>query len=226
MGRLRHAWIGLALVVGCVGTPVPQPPAHQPPDPAAVRSETSSTGAPEVIGEAGAAEPGTTLWAVALDQTTDPVTSTVEADGSFRTGLFVPDGEEVRLQVRSDAGRSRPVDLRVPIAGEIVRPTEGCLLLAPELELDPTPVGEPATGAITVENACAAPARIAAASLRRPAPEWAIGRAPFDLAPGETVELAVRLIPDAPGAFEAILFLQVEAPSTDRRPVTLLGAGI
>ena len=59
------------LCAGCVGTPVPQPPAHQPPDATLVMVEAAGTSVPVLVGGPGAAEPRTELWVVPLDQPVD-----------------------------------------------------------------------------------------------------------------------------------------------------------
>lgn len=222
--RLAWPFAVLLLAAGCVGTPVPQPPAHQPPDPAMFAYEPVGTGPPAFFGRPGSAEPGTMLWIAPLDTPQDPLLVEVQADGSFMTGLFVPDGQELRVQTRSAAGRSRPIDVRVPVGGEIVRDTEACLVVPAELELPPGPVGVPVDAVLALENVCLETHRIGAARLWRAAPAWSIGSTPLEIPPESTVELAVRFIPEA-GLSEEILFLDVDLPTSERRPVTLIGSG-
>ena len=225
---MRRSILAFALAVaGCVGTPVPQPPALDPPDATRIVHEMVGS-VPELRGEPGAAEPGTTLWIVNLDRADDPVTAIVEPDGSFSVFVLAMAGEELRVQARDGDDRSRPLDLLVP-RGEIARPTEGCLALEPALELrlaDPVDVGATSAGTVRVSNECGAEVRLDAVELRRPSSAWTVETpGPVAIPAGGATDLRVRFAPGSAGSDEEILFLRVGAPDVDRRPITLSGVG-
>lgn len=215
----------LALATGCVGTPIPQPPALDPPDAERIAYEMvgSST---ELVGSPGAALPGTTLWGVNLDDVLDPQTTVVNADGSFSLAVFALPGQELRVQTRDGVDRSRPVDVLVP-RGEIVRPTEACLTLEPALELRrAVDVGAPDPQRVRVTNGCGAQVVIDEVALRRPSEAWSVATpGPITVPVGASADLEVVFQPPRVGLHEEILFVVIGAPEVDRRPITLSGEG-
>lgn len=224
--RRAAAIIVLLCATGCVGTPLPQPPALEAPR--AERIDYDVTGSTlRFFGAPGTVAPGIpTLWVVDLDAAEDPLLVPVAADGSFASGLAVRDGDEIRMQARDGDARSRPVDVRVPVSGEIVRPTEGCLLLDPpfELRFDDTSAGAGSEGVILVTNTCGVEARIETADLRRPARFAVSTTVPLVIPDGGSAELTIEFTPGSSGLHEEILFLQVSSPEADRRPITLEGS--
>ncbi len=210
---------------GCVGTPLPQPPVLEPPNPDGVlfNGSGSTVG---VVGSPGAVAPGIPeLWLVNLDGVADPVLATVAEDGSFAVTFESADGDEVRMQARDGELRSDPVDVRVPDSTPSVR-SAACLVLDPPLELRfaGTPTGERTPGTITLENTCGAEARIDTADLRRPAPFSVLDATPVIIADGATATLNVEFAPTGRGTQEEILFVQITSPTADRRPITLTGS--
>jgi len=209
----------LCVLPACVGTPVPQPPALEEPDPTQLFN--ASTGG--FIGGPGAVPEGDQLWIAPLDVPVDPVLTPVEPDGSFTSSLSVEPGQEVRIQARGGEGRSRPIDLIASNPAEIVRATEGCLLLDAELLFPTTRAGDSAERNLRVSNECGSDVTLTLA-LRRADAQWDTG-APgaMTIADGEARDLPITYRPDTIGLNEEILFVEVTAPEADRRVVTLSG---
>ncbi|NOY93984.1 MAG: hypothetical protein GXP55_22605 [Deltaproteobacteria bacterium] len=208
----------LILAAGCVGTPVPEPPNLTPPDPALVEVNVGSV--PGITGQPGALEPGTELWIANLDNMDPPTRIPTRDDGSFRDDSFVAaPGQELRLQARRGAERSIPVDVRAG-GGEVMRPTAGCLVLRPALELN---LDDPETASrVVIENGCGVDARIDDIRLRAPSASIRVDTAPPLMIPdGASANITLSLLPDATGLTEEVLILDVSAPETDRRPVTV-----
>jgi hypothetical protein len=216
----------LVLAAGCVGTPIPQPPALDPPDADRIAYEMAGS-ITVLVGGPGAVLPGTTLWGVNLDGVLDPQTTVVNADGSFSLGVFALPGQELRVQTRDGDERSRPVDLRVP-RGEIVRRTEACLTLEPALELrrPAIDVGMLDRQRVRLTNGCEAEVVIDEVVLRRPSDAWSVATpGPITLPAGASSDLEVVFQAPSAGLHEEILFVVIGAPEADRRPITLSGEG-
>jgi hypothetical protein len=218
----------LLLILGaCTGSPVPEPPNLAPPALDRVSSMPSSSGSSILTGAAGAAEPGTFLWAANLETADAPVTTPVAADGSFMLSVSFRDGDELRLQVRdTEDGRSRPVDVTTPDIAEVVRPLAGCLTIEPPLELDfgTTPTGTPVTETLAIDNACGDTVTIAMVRSRSGSTSFATATTtPIDVADGASASIEVSFVPATVGTQEEILFLEVSVPSTERRPITVIG---
>ena len=105
----------LLLVVGgaagCVGSPVPEPPNVEPVDLVDVfYDDPIDPMAGGIKAGPGSLETDREIWLWNLDQIEEQGWAAVETDGSFEVDVrFVP-GDEVRFQVRTDEGRSAPVD--------------------------------------------------------------------------------------------------------------------
>ena len=217
----------LLILSGCTGSPVPEPPNLSPPALDRIRSMPGSSGGSILVGGAGAAEPGTFLWVANLETADAPITTPVGADGSFMLFVSFTDGDELRLQVRdTDDDRSRPIDVTTPAIAEIVRPLAGCLTIEPPLELDfgTTSTGAPLTEAIAIDNTCGDTVTIAMVRSRSGSTSFATTAAtPIDVADGASASIEVTFNPTTVSAHEEILFLEVGAPSTERRPITVIG---
>jgi hypothetical protein len=223
--------------ISCVVTPVPEPPDLDPPDPDLIVLESvMSIMETEVFitGERGAAEPGTTVWVVALASTSPPITETVADDGSFDLRILASSNTELRIQLRSPEGlRSDPVDLVVPPPLEPVRGAtvvrDDCLVLDPPYELD---LGEFQQGvdsevSLSIRNGCGSEITIDALELRVPTPSFQIIESPpISIADGDVATVTVRFDPRETGLIEEILFVGVGDPLNARWPVTLFGVGM
>ncbi len=221
----RLAFIGsalaIALLTACGVTPVPEPPNLSPPDASLITFETG-TSVPGFTGEAGALEPGADLWVANLDSMEPPVVITPEADGSFdATGSVMAfPGQELRLQARMGDLRSDPVDISVG-GGEIVRITADCLFLEPDLEAALVPGS---TTSVRIDNACGAEARIEAIRLRAPEPLITVETAaPLVIGDGTSATLEISLDASASALTEEVVILDITAPETDRRAITVYG---
>jgi hypothetical protein len=224
---LRLATLLVFAFAGCTGSPVPEPPNLEPPALDRVTATPGSSGSTVVSGTAGAVAPGTMIWGANLETNDPPSITPAGADGSFVLPLAWADGDEIRLQVRdTDDNRSRPVDVIVPGIIEPVRPLAGCLTLDPPLELDlgTTSVAAPETGAVAIDNGCGSTVTIVAVRSRSGSTAFETSvAAPFDVADGASATVDVTFRPATTGPEEEILFLEVSAPSTERRPVTVIG---
>lgn len=216
----------LVLATSCVGTPIPQPPALDPPDADRIAYEMAGS-LTALVGAPGAALPGTTLWGVNLDDVLDPQTTVVNADGSFSLAVSALPGQELRVQTRDGDDRSRPVDLLVP-RGELVRPTEDCMRFEParELRRPAIDVGVADRQRVRLTNGCGADVVIDEVVLRRPSDAWSVATpGPITVPAGASTDLEVVFQAPRAGPYEEILFVVVGAPEPDRRPITLSGEG-
>lgn len=224
----------VALGASCGFTPVPEPPALDPPDLEQVTLVVDSILPPtpetpfDIAGDVGAAEPGTTIWIVNLDLPYPPWESVVGEDGSFLVSVLGEEGQELRIQLRQDDLRSDPLDViienivngaRVSLADR-----EGCITAAAELDLGDAPVSETTTGSIVVANHCADDLVIERVESRRAMPDLAATPTlPLTIAPGTSSQIDIRFAPSEEGTFEEILFIFITSPVTERRSVTVFG---
>jgi hypothetical protein len=212
------------LLAGCVVGPLPEPPQVELDADKVLTTDPSHRG-PGLWGQPEAASPaGAVVRLYPLDSAQAPLEAVVEDDGSFTFNLSPATGDELRLQVIAEAGRSRPVDLVVAGSGDdrhlrpATRPLGSCFLLDPEAALD---LDQGRT--ITIDNRCAEELRIDEPALRRPIDGLVVGGAhswPLRLAPGDS--LTVELEPSAELDQEEILFIRASAPEVDRRPITVM----
>lgn len=221
----------LMSTISCVVTPVPEPPDLDPPDPDFIVMETHMTifeSEVFITGEPRAAEPGATIWAVALASTSAPIEETVADDGSFNLIILASGNTEIRLQLRSPEGlRSDPIDLLAPNPMDSNRGAvvirDDCLVLTPSLELD---LGVGSEGSISIHNTCGADVVVESIDLRVPTPSFEILDAPpITIADGESASVGVRFDPQETGLIEEILLIGVGAPLDAQWPVTLFGVG-
>lgn len=177
-----------AVAARCDGTPLPEPPDFTPvpgfaaPNPARIDVTAPAVGPTEVdptrplrvplAGAPGAADPGAELWAIALDDPSQPVLRTQPApDGSFSFGaLEARAGERIRLVSRGARSHSPALDLLVTRpestsdVGSVspVPPSPlPCLTVTPGSELS---VRESAT--LTLTSRCAGPLTVLRSELR------------------------------------------------------------
>lgn len=102
--------VGL-LISTCVGNPVPLPPNVEPIDLGSVYyDDPTDPSLGGVRGRADSVEPGVEVWAWNLESSDEPVVALAEPDGSFAIDIQFFPGDELRFQVRSEVGRSTPVD--------------------------------------------------------------------------------------------------------------------
>ena len=225
----------LGVLAGCDINPVPEPPSADPVDPPDTEQVLlepdfmMGSDDIDVKGAPGAAAPGHQMWAVNLDGTAPPTVADVNDDGSFAMTLSGFAGDELRLQVRLQERRSEPVDVVVPATGGAAivaqRPLADCLLLDPPFELVlPEPQAtEPPSAVLAIENRCSADVVLGDQRLRVASDAFVIEPAAAAIAPGGFGQVVVRAYGE-PGA-EEVLLLSVDAPESERRPVTLVSRG-
>lgn len=227
----------LALVTACGFTPVPEPPALDPPDLEEITLFVDSILPPtpdlpfDILGDVGAAEPGATVWIVNFDLPYPPYVGVVGEDGSFRVGVLGNSGHELRIQLRQDDLRSEPLDVALGSIVDGARLSlverEGCITIAPELDLGNAPVGETTTGQIIVENRCAAELLIDRIEPRGTLPDLdAIPPPPITIAPSSASPIDIRFTPSEAGDLEEIFFIYISSPVAERRAVTVFGRAI
>jgi hypothetical protein len=231
-GLSVRQWLPMLLVVGlaaCSVNPVPEPPAKpETSGPIAADGCLSCDGA---IVLSGATKNADVVWAVNLDRTDPPTVVDVAADGSFELALLGTTGDEVRIQARRDTERSDPRDYVVPDQGDLIpaaRPLFDCLPAPLELDLGELSVGAPAAvRALDLASTCADAVTLQTIDLRAPAPAFTLQSSPVPIALGtnQTESIQVSFAPTMPGPSEEILLVEITAPVTDRRAVTLFGRG-
>ncbi|WP_437592830.1 hypothetical protein [Sorangium sp. So ce1000] len=217
-----------ALLGGCVVSPQPSPPVHEPfldaglvgvsGDPMTLRNQVAIEGKP------GAIQPAEGVVVVTnLDSADAPVVAEIKANGSFLATVDASTEQVLRIQVKQGDRRSAPVDLQ--LAGEPIDATRTMLAHLPCLEIEPDAwvslEGETATTDVVVRNTCADDVSIGAPRLRRGAGPFGVSPAAAFVVPaGESAVVTVR----ADGAGderEDVLFLEVTAPEPGRRVLTL-----
>jgi hypothetical protein len=217
-----------ALGAGCSISPKPEPPAVKPKVEmgSVVTKPTNSFGNCVVAGDPGAVDTvGATVRIYNLDNDQPAVEGIVKQDGSFEIEVFLADGDELRLEVIAEVGRSEPIDVIATQCGaKLVLSTRAladCLVLTPAAELDL------ANGqSVEVANHCAANVQIEAPLARRAASGLLAGQGavwPAVLPSGSSVQVQVSF--QSVGVAEEILFIEASSPQHDRRPITVIAAG-
>ncbi|XYI01482.1 hypothetical protein ACMHYB_17710 [Sorangium sp. So ce1128] len=227
-GDRRGAVVALLAVLlgGCVVSPQPSPPVHDPilngglvgvtGDPSILRDQISLEGGP------GAVDPAEGVIVVTnLDTTDAPVLGEVNEDGSFLVTVTASTENVLRVQAKQGERRSTPMDLQ--LAGSPAGSTERVLDLLPCLEIEPQAwvVLEGGARDIVVRNTCADDVAIEAPRLRRGGGPFSVSPAAAFVVPsGESTLVTVRA--DGGGVErEDVLFLDVTAPEPARRALTL-----
>lgn len=205
-------------LVGCVGTPTPEPPDFlSQPDRSKISQPTFEVGANQVeplkiIGEPGAVTGDTDVWLVNLDRTNGAVIVRARDDGSFTAAIEASAGDRIRLVSRTETRHSRPLDLLVTSMNSalVVEPLGdtalSCLRIEPNDELKLV-TGE--TRAYRVTNECAGSVTLANAALRFGNQGFQLSPPPTMLTAGEQVELTVSFAGENPREQADILLVDV-----------------
>ena len=237
----RSRWLsralGLAglLFAGCVVSPQPEPPSIVAP----LLSLASRSSVVALQGGVGAVTPGgATLEMLDLDTSATATSVTVAEDGSFSLALSGAPADEYRFQAFSGPFRSDPLDIKsaddtaIDTNGAllIMQPTLGCLRLAPAREIgfitsSPVGITKSATVTVTLTNGCASDVTVGGFSLRAGSPAFTTAPAtgPLVVTAGADSSFTVTFTPQAGASTEDVLFVQIDAPVKDRRPLTLRG---
>ena len=219
-------------VVGCIATPIPEPPNIDPPNPDAMTGQVlSSVEGKDILftGHAGAATADTDLWAVNLNRSDPPELVEVWEDGSFEVTLPGDAGDELRLQLRRDEARSAPIDV---IARDLETPVpvtrDECLVLDPSLELGfgAVYIDGNAPGSITVRNNCTEEVVVTDLGMRIDTGDFIIDSSPpISIDSGSSGTVEVSFTPTGTGLIEELLFVYATGSVNDRWPVMLVGRG-
>lgn len=207
----------LALLAGCTGSSVPQPPNLDPIDPTRIFDEApESTGDVELVGDPGAAPGLAEVWAWDLDSDLPPAVASTSEAGEFR--LVLPEStREARLQVRRDGARSAPLDASIGLPlTELERPE--CFVVPLEVELGPDRIGE-----ISIRNDCPGDVTLDFA-LRYGEPDLIVDATPSLLPSGAEIFVRVRALGGATIEDMLFVFATIDA-TTVRYPVSLIVRG-
>jgi len=231
-------WI-VALCVGCVVSPVPQPPNVEPPDftiddVTFGTCQTCDTDSITLNAPAGTVthpelQEEIELWVANLDAPHPIQRSSVEPDGSFEVWAVGMENHVFRVQARVPGARSTPWD--VTSGGEaqpvepISHPLDGCLSFDPAAEIDFLELERGRVLPLTLSASadCAENVVFDSIELRTSSDAFSIFEVPIWIVPGEERTMYVELTATEPGQYEEILLFNVSAPEPDRFAVTLLG---
>jgi hypothetical protein len=221
------AALGLATAAGCVVSPQPSPPDGPPTvavidgDGIGVGVSSSLTDFLSIQAEPGTVKPaGGTVVITDLDKTDAPSLAPVAADGSFSIAVKAAFGDTLRFQVKTDAGRSAPVDRTNGSSG-----LAAVLVTVPCFSVDPplwAPLaGEGAARTLVLQNACSFPVTFAPPHLRRGKAGITFSpTAGFELAAGETTFVTLHGAAAGPED-EDVLYLETATPTGGRRALTI-----
>lgn len=176
-----------------------------------------------IIGAPGTVDPAEGVVVVTnLDRDDAPSIAPVETDGSFEIVVNGTVSDVLRLQVKTDAARSEPVDLLLDgsVAGVTAAPVDfACLTIEPALWLALD--GEGDSRSVVLTNECADALTIAAPRLRRGLAGLTFSpTASFQLGAGEATTVTVRAAA-ATQEDEDVIFFEIVAPTAGRRAVTI-----
>lgn len=208
-------------LVGCVATPIPDPPSLD----MLFVTPTSVGPAVEIAGLAGTVEPRAIVAGVNLDATDPFARAAANAGGAFSLTVLGFPGDVVRLHVEVDGARSEPIDF-VAAGGTpapLVPPLEGCLDVVSATAIGDVAVGSTRTITIPISNACGAAVTIDPIALRAPAAGLSVRTAALTIPDGSNANLEIDVAPTAAGAIEEVVLLNVTAPEVGRRAITLYG---
>jgi hypothetical protein len=221
--RLRLAlWASVVFgIASCVGNPVPEPPHIDPVDLETVfYDDPSDPTVGGVFSRAGSLEPGVEVWAWNLERDDDPVVAVVQDNGSFELEVWLMHGDELRFQVRTDEGRSRPIDGVATDLAFVASERPSCVDAPAELDL----AGR-AEGMIRVVHECATAVDVVDVRWRRELPDLTLEATSLGtLAPGDPLDVVVTT--DRNDAeVEEIILIELDLDGTPARfPVSVYTA--
>jgi hypothetical protein len=193
--------VALCSGAACTGTPTPDPPDFLPTPNGmlilvgvAVEANPASVDVP-IEGMPGAVERGSDVWVVNLDdQAVEPERVHSGTDGSFLVSIEGKAGDRLRLVSRTADRHSRPFDLEVVQAGELlgVRPlmdtSLACLEVTPPDELS---IAD--ESGFVIHNGCTAAVKVTRAALRLGDQGFALGASEPTIAVGAELRLDVSV---------------------------------
>ncbi len=226
MGRhvntLRRTWTILALaLVGCVATPLPEPPNLDR------VSFVDNGGDLGVVGEAGAATPGSNVFLANLD---DPegmsVVTPADAEGAFNGTVAGMPGDVVQIQVRpADGPRLPAVDVDTGTGEPTIDTLGDCLSGDGPVDFGAARIDDvPIVRTVTLQNDCADPVSLTA-RVRAPGAFRIDAGAELSIPVGGAQTIELSYVATAIGPQDNHLLLQVASPVAERRSVLLEGEG-
>jgi hypothetical protein len=191
------------LLAGCVGSSLPQPPAHDPIEPDRVARRTEEAAGFYVLeGEPGAVHASVELWIWNLTTAEPPVVTETREDGSFLAVIPAVSGElAFRMQTRSETGRSEPIDIDVGFPRSTRAARSDCLHIEREV------IFGGRTAELAIVNDCGGDATIGETRLRS-TDAFTVDRPAELLLPSGT-EASIRLAAPGGDVVEDILFVSV-----------------
>jgi hypothetical protein len=216
------AW-GLCACGPGAATPMPEPPSIDV-NKVGGGEEVSNLASPTPIrltGQAGAAPPNATVRVTNLDETSDPVATSSDAEGRFAIDIVASPGDELRFEARTSDWEAEPSDARVKddLSGVTAVERPGCLALAEGYTLDVI-ASEPA--AVELTNHCAESVTIQNARMRDGQRGLSVVAGDLVLLPEETGELDVQVATASTVRVDDILFFDaVIAGEVVRFPVSV-----
>ncbi|MGK4005836.1 hypothetical protein WMF31_24635 [Sorangium sp. So ce1036] len=225
-GRGAIAALLAVLVGGCVVSPQPSPPVHDPVLNGGLLGGTSDfTVLQEQVllqGKPGAVQPAEGVVVVTnLDAADPPGIAEVNGDGSFQITLRGTTEHLLRIQAKHGERRSPPMDTKIvdlPFDPQATRRAHlPCLQVEAWVSLEGIADARDAV----VRNDCAEEVSIAAPRLRRGGGPFSVSpSAPFVVPAGGSIAVTVRADGDG-DELEDVLFLDITAPEAGRRALTL-----
>ena len=220
---------------GCgpgAATPIPEPPTLQlgriglPSAEVVSQPEPATGGGRHIYGQPGAAPFGAVVRVTNLERKDAAAVASALSDGSFMLTVAVLDGEELRFDWQRAGQRGEPQDALFVADGNIEfhllpSPRLPCLTLAPGFELDFSAL---TTQTLTVHNACASEAVLAAPRQRVGLPDFSLQTTlPLTIPVGQDGALSVAFARSQAAAREDTLFVDISVGGQIiRYPLTLL----
>jgi hypothetical protein len=224
-------WVAALVTLGCVGTPLPEPP-NLASDLLAVEPMRCNEPCPDggsyrIFGGPGTVTPGASVIITELDTGDAPNVAPPTPDGAFDITIRTVAGGELRIEADRDGLRSPPFYMVAdPVATVPVpapRPLADCFVVTP-LERD---VAISTTTTVVIDNRCAEALTILRTAFRADPTAWrviageVIAGTPLLLDPGATHELEIS----PAGVLDEDLLLIEASTATvtfDRRVVRML----
>ncbi|MEM9067932.1 MAG: hypothetical protein AAGE52_05475 [Myxococcota bacterium] len=214
-------------LLGCTVSPQPTPPNLDPQGISVPPNGPEVDSALIFQGGRGAVDPPEgAIVIVNLDLPDPPAAEPVRPDGSFDVPVTGFGNEEFRLQVRSGATRSEPIDVVTADVDLIPapRPFADCFVARTgeesDREIDFGAIRRPTTHEVEIENLCDETLELDV-RLRVDNGTFRIVEAPSSIGTGETERVLVEAVTPIERLEEDTLLIEVSAPMPDRRPITL-----
>jgi hypothetical protein len=177
---------------------------------------------PGIRSSAGAVEPGQEVWVWNLESRDLQGSVRAGPDGRFDMLIWYDVGDELRVQVRSELGRSIPLDVEmVSGTGSVRAPSRSACVEVP-LELD---LEERSSARLRFGHQCSSAVSLVDVRWRDGSAGFAIETPSLGpLSPGET-SMTIEA-PASPGFSEDILFIELEVDDQPERHPVSIYAGV